>query len=65
MRNPRMTTARRFVSGSFVLALITFAAACVVETREGIGTTITTVTGITMPGSFAMRSIAVDLQVNH
>ncbi len=35
MRNSRTTTARRFVSGSFVLALITFASACVVETREG------------------------------
>jgi hypothetical protein len=36
MRNPRMTTARRFVSGSFVLAMIAFASACVVETpREG------------------------------
>ena len=40
MQNPRQDsrniTARRVVSGSFVLALITFAAsACVVENREG------------------------------
>jgi hypothetical protein len=36
MLNPPTSNARRVVSGSFMLALIAFAAsACVVETREG------------------------------
>jgi hypothetical protein len=35
MRNPPTTTVRRLARGSFLLALITLASACVVENREG------------------------------
>lgn len=36
MQDPRMMSGRRVLGGSFLLALIAFAAsACVVETREG------------------------------
>jgi hypothetical protein len=35
MKKSRTTLARRLVSGSFVLALLALASACVVETREG------------------------------